>query len=73
MSVAILQPRVVNELDESAVDMLDDSLFTDTDAAHGIVACRSTCVNAFTFVCDGATFTRTCTSALTLKCDGKGT
>lgn len=71
MPVATLQPRVVSEIDESAIDMLDDSLFAETDAAHGVVACRSTCVNALTFICDGSTFTRTCTSGLTLKCDGE--
>ncbi|MGH3887505.1 MAG: cinnamycin family lantibiotic [Pseudonocardiaceae bacterium] len=70
MPVSTLQPRVVNEIDESAIDMLDDSLFLDADAAHGIVACRKTCVSGFTWKCDGETFTRTCVSGETWKCDG---
>ncbi len=70
MPVATLQPRAVNEIDESAIDMLDDSLFPEADAAHGIVACRSTCVSGMTWSCDGSTFTRTCVSGRTMKCDG---
>lgn len=70
MPVATLQPRVVNEIDESAIDMLDDSLFPDAGAAHGIVACTSTCVTGFTWKCDGETFNRTCVSGRTLRCDG---
>lgn len=70
MSVATLQPRSVSEIDEAAIDMLDDSLFLEADAAHGIVACRETCVSGMTWKCDGKTFTRTCTSGETWKCDG---
>lgn len=70
MPAVTLQPRIVDEIDERAIDMLDDSLFLEADAAHGIVACRETCVSGFTLKCDGKTFTRTCVSGQTLRCDG---
>lgn len=70
MPVATLQPRIVNDADESALDMLDDSLFAEAETKHGIVACRSTCVSGMTWKCDGSTFTRTCVSGLTWRCDG---
>jgi hypothetical protein len=70
MPISTLQPRVVNEIDESVIDMLDDSLFVEFDTAHGIVACTNTCVSGFTLKCDGSTFARTCVSGRTLRCDG---
>lgn len=70
MPIATLQPRVVNEIDESALDLLDDSLFLEANAAHGIVACVKTCVSGATWKCDGETYNRTCVSGRTLRCDG---
>lgn len=70
MLLATLEPRTVDEGAEAAFDLLDDELFAEVDAAHGIVACRSTCVSGFTVKCDGSTFTRTCVSGMTLRCDG---
>lgn len=70
MPVSSLQPRVVDEIDESAIDMLDDSLFVEFDTAHGVIACTSTCTSGLTLKCDGSTFSRTCVSGETLRCDG---
>ncbi|MGH3522020.1 MAG: cinnamycin family lantibiotic [Mycobacterium sp.] len=70
MSVATLRPRAVSEIDESAIDLLGDSLFSEVEVTHGMVACTSTCVSGATWSCDGSTFNRTCVSGRTYKCDG---
>jgi Family of unknown function (DUF5973) len=70
MPASTLQPRVIDEIDENAIDMLDDGLFLEGSTAHGIVACTNTCVSGFTLQCDGSTYARTCVSGRTLRCDG---